>query len=709
MHELRLHPPPLAAIDEIREEIIPDVAGSSSFEIRSSESAAGEFVLIPSDAATCDACLADLRDPQNRRYRYPFTNCTHCGPRYTIIQDIPYDRPFTTMSEFAMCAACNAEFDDPLDRRFHAQPNACPECGPWVELWDRDQCLHTRSEAIREAQTLLSDGRILAIKGLGGFHLACLASSDETVLLLRERKRRSDKPFAVMARDLGAAEQLGYFADADRAALTSVRRPVVLVRRKTDSLVSRIVAPGIEWIGVMLPYTPLHHLLFDGSSCDALVMTSGNLSEEPIASRDEEVAGRLHPLADFFLIHNRKIQTRVDDSVVRTFEKRERTLRRSRGFAPFPVDLGNHVEQILACGGELKNVFCLTKDHYAILSQHIGDLENIETLRAFEETLDHMKRFFRISPVAVAHDLHPNYLSTRLALSMEGMEKIGVQHHHAHIASCMAENRLEGNVIGVALDGTGYGTDGKIWGGEFLVCDFADFERRFHFRYVPLAGGDTAVRQVWRSALAYLLDAGCDAACLSQNVSAKSLEVVQKMIAQRINAVDTSSCGRLFDAVAAILGTRFESNYEGQAAMELEALADGFASQDVESYPFEIANGEIDFRETIRQLTKDSATAPRAAGRFHQTVARVILEICERIRTSDGLNRVCLSGGVFQNFTLLRSAAKLLSAEGFDVFLHARVPPNDGGLCLGQAAVAHHRHFRFYHHEFVHAITVKTP
>lgn len=686
LREFRLHPPPLAAIDEIREERL-DHHGFPGFEIRHSEAVSGEFVLVPPDASTCDACLADLRDPANRRYRYPFTNCTHCGPRYTIIENIPYDREFTTMSEFEMCAACAKEYHDPMDRRFHAQPNACPECGPWVELWDREQCLHARDEAIRETQRLLRDGKLLAIKGLGGFHLACLATSDAAVRLLRERKRRSDKPFAVMVKDSEAAEKIGHFDDADRAALNSVRRPIVLVRRREDSTVSRAVAPGIEWIGVMLPYTPLHHLLFEDAAYDALVMTSGNLSEEPIASRNEEVAQRLHTLADYFLIHNRKIQTRVDDSVVRTFAGRERTLRRSRGFAPFPIDLGIPVEQILACGGELKNVFCLTKEHYAVLSQHIGDLENLETLRSFEETLDHMKRFFRISPVAVAHDLHPQYLSTKLALAMQGIEKIGVQHHHAHIASCMAENRLDGKVIGVALDGTGYGTDGKIWGGEFLVCDFAEFERRFHFRYVPLAGSDTAVRQVWRSALAYLLDAGCDSGHLAETVPGKSLHIVQKMIAQRINTVDTSSCGRLFDAVAAILGVRYEANYEGQAAMELEALA----GEPAEPYPVDISGEEIDFRGTIRHLLKDRENPALAAARFHETVARTILEICERIRQSDGLNRVCLSGGVFQNFTLLQSAVDLLRRGEFEVFLHARVPPNDGGLCLGQAAIANRR------------------
>jgi hydrogenase maturation protein HypF len=685
--EFRTHPPPLAAMDEIHEEELEPV-GYSGFEIRESQAAAGEFVLVPPDMATCVDCWADFRDPANRRYGYPFTNCTNCGPRYTIIQDIPYDRRFTTMSEFRMCAACETEYHDPFDRRFHAQPNACADCGPWVELWDHERRLASRGDAIAQAQRMLEAGHLLAIKGLGGFHLACLASDETLVRRLRERKRRSEKPFAVMARDLECVERWCHVSAEDRAALVSVRRPIVLLPRREGSAIAPAVAPGLEWIGLMLPYTPLHHLLFQGASYEALVMTSGNLSEEPIASHNEEVATRLDSLADYFLIHNRKIQTRVDDSVVRTFGGRERTLRRSRGYAPHPVDLGVPVEQILACGGELKNVFCLTKEHYAVLSQHIGDLENLETLTAFQETLEHMRRFFRVEPVAVAYDLHPQYLSTRFALSMEGVEKIGVQHHHAHIASCMAENRLDGTVIGVALDGTGYGTDGQIWGGEFLVCDYAAFERRYHFRYVPLAGGDTAVRQVWRSGLAYLRDAGTDAGFLAEHVPEKAWNVVGKMIEQRINTVDTSSCGRLFDAVAAILGIRTEANYEGQAAMQLEAAAER-AEDGV--YRFDLTDGQIDFRETIRSLARERARPGLAATRFHNTIARAILEVCNRIRASEHLNRVCLSGGTFQNFHLLGLTVDLLLGAGFEVFLHSRVPPNDGGLCLGQAVVANRR------------------
>jgi hydrogenase maturation protein HypF len=676
----RSAPPPLAAIDHVQEDLLEHV-GYIGFEIRDSQAAASEFVLVPPDIATCDACLADFRNPADRRFGYPFTNCTHCGPRYTIIQDIPYDRRFTTMSEFQMCAECEAEYHDPANRRFHAQPNACPVCGPWVELWDHSHRLAERAETFRETRKLLEAGRILAIKGLGGFHLACLATSDDAVRLLRDRKRRSDKPFAIMTRDTDAAEKLCHLPPSDRAALLSMRRPIVLLERRDAGGVSSYVAPGLSQVGVMLPYTPLHHLLFDDASYDALVMTSGNLSEEPIASRNEDVAGRLEPLADYFLIHNRKIQIRVDDSVVRTFEGRERTLRRSRGYAPHPVDLARGVHQILACGGELKNVFCLTKDHYAVLSQHVGDLENLETMQAFQETLDHMKRFFRVEPQAVAYDLHPRYLSTRYALGLS-IEKIGVQHHHAHIASSMAENHLDGRVIGIALDGTGYGTDGKIWGGEFLACDYANFERLYHFRYVPLAGGDAAVREPWRSALAYAIDSGVEANF--PGISLNSVRIVEKMIAGSVNTVDTSSCGRLFDAVSALLGIRLIANYEGQAAMMLEASA---ADLD-EPYPFDFSKNEIDFRETIRALVKDREQRHLAAGRFHVTLAHVVVEAALRIRSAEGLNRVCLSGGSWQNFRLLGKSVKLLRAKGFEVYLHSLVPPNDGGLSLGQAAIA---------------------
>jgi hydrogenase maturation protein HypF len=535
---LRTEAPPLAELDQIRVEHLEPL-GYQKFTIRDSEDAAGEFVLVPPDIATCPDCLADLRDPANRRYRYPFTNCTNCGPRYTIIQEIPYDRPHTTMAEFRQCPACEREYHDPGNRRFHAQPNACPDCGPWVELWDRERMLAQRAEAIDRTRRLLKDGAILAIKGLGGFHLASDAANDAALRRLRQHKLRSGKPFALMAASL---EKIAEFCEAgpeERAALSGTRRPIVLLARRLVSRISAEVAPGVPTLGVMLPYTPLHHLLFEGGQFDALVMTSANTAEEPIAYRNEEIAARLHPLADYFLLHNRAIQTRVDDSVVRIFEGRERLLRRSRGYAPRPIELGFPAQEVLACGGELKNTFCLTKQHYAILSQHTGDLENLETLEFFQETLAHMQRFFRVTPRAVAYDLHPQYMTTRLALAMPGLQKIGVQHHHAHIAACMAENGLREKVIGVALDGTGYGTDGLIWGGEFLICDYLSFERQFHFRYVPLPGGDTAIRQPWRSALSYLKDAGLGSASALEAVPGAQRRVVETMLTGRVNTVDT--------------------------------------------------------------------------------------------------------------------------------------------------------------------------
>jgi len=697
--------PPLARIDGFIVESV-EPSGESGFAIRESAPIPGHFALVPADIGTCSECVQDFTIPLNRRYGYAFTNCTNCGPRYSIIRDVPYDRCKTTMAEFVMCAACQSEYDDPANRRFHAEPNACGECGPGLALVSGDDLaagvkpvFSAAPETLDHARQLLAQGKILAIKGLGGFHLACDASNDDAVGLLRERKRRSGKAFAIMARDLEIAEQLCVTTDSERALLANVRRPIVLMPRREGTILSAHVAPGNSRLGLMLPYTPLHHLLFEGAPYTALVMTSGNMSEEPIVSSNQEAGPRLRGLADSFLLHNREIHARVDDSVVQVFEGYEYPVRRSRGYAPEPVDLGRPVREILACGGELKNTLCLTKDHYAILSQHIGDLENLETMQFFRQTLDHLKRFFRVSPVAVAHDLHPNYWTTRFALEQCGEQSelptIGVQHHHAHIASCMADNGITGKVIGVAFDGTGYGTDGRIWGGEFLACDYLGFERLGHLSYVPLAGGDSAVRQPWRSALAYLNAAfGSEAAALAlplyREVPAKQIAFVNAMIARRVQTVDTSSCGRLFDAVASILGIRHETTYEGQAAVELEAAASGEDG----AYPFDLIDGVpfgIDLQETIRALTADflkGAAAPAVSARFHRTMARVIAASCDRIREAVSLNRVCLSGGTFQNLRLLHHSVSELRALGFEVFVHHRVPPNDGGISLGQAVIA---------------------
>jgi hydrogenase maturation protein HypF len=709
LHQLTVAPPPLALIEEIK---ITELAlgGDESFVIRESSGEPGQFVLVSPDVSTCDECWSEFTDRHNRRYGYPFTNCANCGPRYTIIRDIPYDRPLTTMATFSMCAACQAEYDDPASRRFHTQPNACPECGPTLALIHRDACIpdehalfdanQTSLSLIYEARRALREGDIVTIKGLGGFQLACDAENDVAVRRLRDRKRRSDKPFALMARDLATVERFCLVTEADRRALLSIRRPIVLLPRHRGSRISSAVAPGNDTLGVMLPYTPLHYLLFGDSSdtpaaFTALVMTSGNLSEEPIVTHNQEAWTRLHPLADRFLLHNRDIHTRVDDSVVRTFEGKERVLRRARGYAPYPIDLGRPVTEILACGPELKNTFCLTKGRYAFLSQHLGDLANYETLMFFQETLARMKKLFRIAPQVVAYDLHPLYLSTKVALECDGLEKIGVQHHHAHIASCMAENRLRGKVIGVAFDGTGYGTDGQIWGGEFLVADFAEFQRRAHFRYVALPGGDAAIREPWRVALSYLWDTfGAQADALDlplRQIPEKKLALVRAMIARGINTVQTSSCGRLFDAVASLIGVRHEITFEGQAAIALE-MAVQHGSE--ETYPFAVELKEpwqIDLRPMIERIVAElqhGRPLGAIAAKFHNTVTAVIVDICQRLRAHEGLSRVCLSGGAFQNMVLLERTVASLRACGFAVFLHAAVPPNDGGIALGQAVIA---------------------
>lgn len=679
VHELNQNPPPLAQIEDIAVETLGP-AGYQQFVIRESIDEPGQLAPVSPDVSTCADCLRDFQDPANRRFGYPFTNCTNCGPRYTITRMIPYDRPLTTMACFPMCAQCLREYEDPSNRRFHAQPNACAECGPSLTL------------SIPEVRRLLQAGKIVAIKGLGGFHLVCDPFNDAAVRLLRERKKRSDKPFALMVPDVASAEKFCLVSDAERAALASIRRPIVILARRPDSPLPQALAPGNNTLGLMLPYTPLHYLLF-GDVFSALVMTSGNLSEEPIVTGNREAAQRLGSIADAFLFHNRDIHTRVDDSVARVFAGAERVLRRSRGYAPHPVALGFPVAEILACGAELKNTFCLTKQQHAFLSQHIGDLENYETLVFYRETLDRMKQLFRIAPTAVAYDLHPQYLSTKLALEMTDLRQIGVQHHHAHIASCMAENGITDKVIGVAFDGTGFGTDGKIWGGEFLVADFAGCERRAHFRYVPLAGGDTAVREPWRLALSYMLDtfgSRFDSLDLPlfQRIPPKKIATVRSMIERRINTVETSACGRLFDAVASIIGIRDEVNFEAQAAIEMEACA--LAGLD-DCYPFEVTGDQIDVRPMIEQIVRDVLAATPVgwiAAAFHNTIASIIVEVCSRVRSDEGINRVCLSGGTFQNVYLVEHSVLRLRAIGFEVFLHSKVPPNDGGISLGQAVIA---------------------
>ncbi len=676
--------PPAARIERCSSEPVAEAAGYQSFRIIASAVRDQSFTLISPDLATCPACLAEIRDPANRRFHYAFTNCTNCGPRYTITLSTPYDRANTTMKSFPLCATCAAEYADSSDRRFHAEPVACGVCGPKL------------STDLAEATAALQRGQILAIKGLGGFQLACDAFLADAARELRLRKRRSRKPFAVMMRDMAAVERHCLVDECERAALESVAAPIVLLRMKAGHGIPDAVAPGLNYLGVMLPYTPLHHLLF-GDSLTCLVMTSGNISEEPIVIQNDEARDKLSPLADLVVTHDRDIFMRVDDSVVRVFEDAPRVLRRARGFAPGAIGLGHEVGEVLATGPELKNTFCLTKGRYAVLSQHIGDMENLETLQFFEETLGNLRSVYQITPRLIAHDLHPDYLTTRWALQRPE-PKLAVQHHHAHIASCMAENGLAGPVIGVAFDGTGFGTDGQIWGGEFLLCDYHGFERCAHLRYAALPGGDRAARQGWRMAASYLRDAlgpdylRLDLPCWSAAPST-TWNLIDKLIERP--AIRTSSCGRLFDAVSAICGISYESNYEGESAMLLEAAAGApQAAQSERTYDLglnlETTPWTIDTRPVIEQIAREISSgrpARAVAHGFHESVAHMIEAVCRKLRERNRVEQVCLSGGTFQNHTLLQSSVGLLRKSGFEVFLHSRVPPNDGGISLGQAVV----------------------
>lgn len=687
--------PRLASVAGIEAEPI-ELCGETGFTIHESEIEDQRIAMIPADVAMCEACAADISDPSNRRFGYPFTNCTDCGPRFTIIRDIPYDRPGTTMSTFEMCPDCSREYHDPTDRRFHAQPNACPICGPkvWIEdghgAWDMGH-----GSAIEEAAALIANGRIVAIKGLGGFHLACDAKNAEAVRELRRRKGRSRKPFAIMVRDLEEARRLCKITTEEEAILLSYERPIVLLEAKDKSGIAEEVAPGNRYLGIMLPYTPLHHLLFRHSP-SALVMTSGNLSEEPIVYRNDDSLVKLGHIADAFLMHDRDIHVACDDSVVRSILGAPMPIRRARGFVPGAIDLGFDGPSILACGAEQKNSFCLTVGRWAIPSQHIGDIDNAETLDYYEHAVEHLSKLYDIKLDIVAHDMHPDYLATRYALSLDGPRKLPVQHHHAHIAACMAEHKLTEPVIGVAFDGTGYGTDGAIWGGEFLIADLTAFERAAHLRYVPMPGGSAAIAKPARMALSHLIDAyGNEAQGIAERLlglSPEEVPVVFKQIERRINSPMTSSMGRLFDSVSALLGLCRDATYEGEPAVLLEMCA---GCSDESCYRFDIVEEDgcsiIDTRPIIRGLVCDipaNASAAEVSARFHNTITRIIIEVSQRIRDKVGLNSIVLSGGCFQNARLLESAIKGLQAKGFVVFRHKVVPTNDGGISLGQAAIA---------------------
>ena len=696
---LRAEAPPLAHITAINVRELP-CNGDQRFHILASEAQETVSTLIAPDVATCADCLRELFDPGDRRYKYPFINCTNCGPRFTIIREIPYDRPRTSMAVFTMCPACRREYEDPLNRRFHAQPNACWECGPQVELWNGSGEKVAADDAIGRAAEYLKEGAVVAIKGLGGFHLAVNALDAAAVERLRERKGRVHKPFAVMAPSLEAAERFCELKEDERALLLSAQRPIVLLHKKKSCAIAEAVAPRNHDLGIFLPYAPLHHLLLAEGKFSALVMTSGNRSEEPIAIENREAVERLRGLADFFLVHNRGILLRCDDSVARVSGGRPRQMRRSRGYVPVPVFLGEHVAPVLAVGGELKNTICLAKGEQAFLSQHIGDLENPQAYGFFEEAIEHLQEVLQIRPEAVAHDLHPDYFSSRWAQRQRGLPRVAVQHHHAHIASCMAENQLQGRVIGIALDGTGYGADGCIWGGELLLASYGDCERAGHLEYVPLPGGEAAVREPWRMAVSYLYrHFGGDflnlkIPCVQQLDRAK-VRVLLSAIDRKLNSPLTSSCGRLFDAVAALAGIRQQVNYEGQAAIELEMAMEGASGG--AGYELEMVEEEGQlilgtrrlFAEIVLDLEERVPPAEISA-RFHSGLVDGLARAAGILRRSSGLRRVCLSGGSFNNRFLLEQLQARLQAAGFDVYTHREVPAGDGGLSLGQALVAAH-------------------
>jgi len=686
---LREEAPPLADIQRVLREDVA-VCGEDGFRILASGRAGEPDALVAPDAATCPECLAELFDPADRRYRYPFVNCTNCGPRFTIVRGVPYDRALTTMAGFEMCARCGDEYEDPADRRFHAQPNACPECGPTVRLGDA-----VGEDALRAAAGALRDGQIVAVKGVGGYHLACRADDERAVATLRARKHREEKPFALMAPDLEAARELIELGPAEEALLLGRERPIVLGPRRSGARVARAVAPGSSDLGVMLPYSPLHHLLL----CDAgavLVMTSGNVSDEPIAHRDDDARDRLGSIADHFLTHDRPIHTRTDDSVVRARRRGAPVLlRRSRGYVPASLDLPLPAPPLVACGAELKSTFCVARQRRAWVGHHIGDLQNLETLTSFRDGVAHFEELFAVAPEVVAHDLHRDYLSTGYALEREGVRLIAVQHHHAHLAACLAEHGEIGPAVGAIFDGTGLGADGTIWGGELLVGDLATFQRAGHLHAVRLPGGDQAVREPWRMACAWLGEALGDEpplpARLAGAVEPSRWQAIARMARSGLAAPVTTSMGRLFDAVAALAGMRARITYEGQAAAELEGAA---SAGSLGAYPLPVLDASpivLDARPTVLAVAADAAAdvaAATIAARFHAAVAGATAEACALLAQRHGLATVVLSGGVFQNRLLLDAAADALERMGLRVLVPERLPPNDGAISYGQAAVA---------------------
>ncbi len=697
VRQLRGSAPPASRIVSVESHAIA-VEAVDGFSIEESQGGGDRQVSIPPDLATCTECAHEIRDRADRRYRYPFTNCTNCGPRFTISTDVPYDRANTSMNRFTMCPACQREYDDPADRRFHAQPNACPACGPTLTAAAASGEAAEGDDPIELAARLIGAGLIVALKGIGGFHLACDATSELAVLRLRRRKIRDEKPFAIMVRDLEYAERVAVLGPAERALLLSVERPIVLAQRREGADLAPSIAPGNPMVGIMLPYSPLHHLLMREVTVP-LVMTSGNLSDEPLAYRNSEAQARLKTIADLFLLHDRPIVTRCDDSVARVIAGKPVLLRRARGYVPKAIAVGEPFHApVLACGALLKNTFCIGVGDKAFLGPHIGDLENVETFESFQESIERMQRFLGVEPEVIAHDLHPDYFSTQYAQLRQTARKIGVQHHHAHVVSALAERSVRGPVFGLAYDGTGYGTDGVSWGGELLLAERSSFQRLATFRPIALPGGDRAIREPWRIALALLDDAFDGAPPLHElrlfrELGEEELHVAQRMLAADLNSPRSHGVGRYFDAFAAIGLTRPRSTFEGQLALEWN-MAAMMATGERGRYPFELTRGgpplELDLRPMVRDATYELIGGEPPAvvsARFHNTVAAASAQLVRNAAVLYGRLGVVLTGGCFQNARL----TELLLAElspAFRVYLHGEVPPGDGGIALGQAIVA---------------------
>lgn len=702
--KLKNFPPPNAVIKEMFFIGLP-LRNEKKFKIVESKIAGEKRVDVSPDIATCKECVTELFNSQDRRYKYPFINCTNCGPRFTIIKSLPYDRENTTMEEFEMCNLCKKEYENPGARRFHAQPNCCFECGPDVQLLNKDLKVIEKSvEGIKKTVGLLKEGEIVAIKGIGGFHLAGNAKDADVIRKLRERKRREEKPFALMAKDIEVIKKYCYILPEEEELIKSPQAPILLLKKKNSALPEEI-APKNRYLGFMLPYTPLHHLLFNLGEIEVLIMTSGNLYQEPIIFENSKAISKLRRIADYFLIHNRKIFIGCDDSVTRMYllTKKEIVIRRARGYAPSPIEVNFEIKDpIISVGAHLKNTFAMGKENKVYLSQHIGDMENYESLRYFEKNLEHFKRIFNLAPAIVAYDLHPEYLTTKYAkeiIEKDNLKGVGIQHHHAHISSCMAENFI-GNkkVIGVAFDGTGYGEDGNIWGGEFLICNYSQYERVAHFDYFPLPGGEKAIREVWRLGAAYLYKTYGDEFLrldidFTRRIGKEKLNTIKEMVKNKINCPLTSSAGRLFDAVSSLCGIRDYVSYEGQAAIELEMAIQKASLESF--YEFEIEKEEeiyiIKVEKVIKGIVKDlknSLSSGIISYKFHLTIVQIIKELSKILRDKKSINHVVLSGGVFQNIFLLEQIYKDLIKEDFKVYIHSKVPPNDGGISLGQVAIA---------------------